>query len=79
MCARRGDRHADPHADRGQNARGRQHPPDVGEPGRQAAFDQDDRQRDGAEVVGEQIVLEVQPDPVLADDDADPEEKQQRR
>ena len=30
-------------------------------------------------MVGEQIVLEVQPDPVLADDDADPEEKQQRR
>ena len=50
---------------------------DVGEPRRQAAFDQDDRQRDGAEVVGEQMFVELQAEPVLADDDADAEEQQQ--
>ena len=75
--ARGGDRHADRHADGGQRARGRQHLAHVGEPGRQAAFDEDDRQRHRAEVVGEQVVVEVQTEPVLADDDADAEEQQQ--
>ena len=75
MRARGRDHHADRDADGGQHARGRQHPPDVGEPRRQAALDEDDGQRDRAEMVGEQIVLEMQPEPVLADDDADAEEQ----
>ena len=77
--ARGRDRHADPDAEGGQHACGRQHPPDVGEPRREAAFDEDDGQRDRAEMVGEQIVLEVQSEPVFADDDTDAEEQKQAR
>ena len=73
------DHHADRHANGGQHSRGCQHPSHVGEPRRQAAFDEDDRQRHRAEVVGEQVVVEVQPQPVFADDDADAEEQQQAR
>ena len=73
------DHHADRDADGGQHARGRQHPSHVAEPRRQTAFDQDDRQRDRAEVVGEQVVLELQSQPVFADDDPDPQEQQQAR
>ena len=40
---------------------------------------EDDRQCDRAEVVGEQVVVEVQSEAVLADDDADEEEQQQAR
>ncbi len=72
-----GDHHADRHAEGGQHSRGRQHPPHVGELRRQAALDEDDGQRDRAEMVGEQVVLEVQPEAVFADDDADAEEQQQ--
>ena len=79
MCARGGDRHADADTDGGQRPCGSQDLPHVGEPGRQTAFDEDDRQRDGTEVVGEQVVVEVQTEPVLADDDADAEEQQQAR
>ena len=77
MRAGRGDRHADGHAHGGQHRGRGQHPPDIGEPRGQAAFDEDDRQRHGAQVIGEQVVVEMQAEPVLADDDADAEEQQQ--
>ncbi len=51
----------------------------VGEPRRQAALDEDDRQRNRAEVIGQQVVVEMQTEAVLADDDADTEEQQQAR
>ena len=79
MCARGGDRHADRDADGGQRRRGRQHLAHVGEPRRQAALDEDDRQCHRAEVIGEQVVVELQSEAVLADDDADRQEQQQAR
>ena len=76
---RGGDHHADRDAHGGQRRCGRQHLSHVAEPRREAAFDEDDRQRHRAEVLGEQVVVELQSQPVFADDDADAEEQQQAR
>jgi hypothetical protein len=75
--ARGGDRHADGHTHGGQHPGGSQHIAHIGEPRRQAAFNEDDRERHGAQMFGEQVVVEMQAQPVLADDDADAEEQQQ--
>ena len=73
---RGGDHHADRNADGGQRPGRRQHSPYVGEPRCQAALDQDDRQCHRAEMVGQQVVVELQSQAVLADDDTNEQEQQ---
>ena len=71
MRTHRGDHRADDHTDGGQRGRGCQHLADVGEPGGQTAFDEDDGQRRGADVPGQFDVVELQPEPVLAEQHSD--------
>ncbi len=66
----------DPDTHGGEHAGRSEHFADVAEPGGQPALDQDDAQRRGPQVLGQLRVVEFQPEAVLADKHADPEEQQ---
>ncbi len=71
------DHHADRDADRRQQGRRQQQPADVGPPGAQPAFDEDDGQRRGAESLGQLGVVEVDAEHVFAEQHAESQEQQQ--
>ena len=75
-----GERRGQGDADRGQQQRRPGRPPEVAEVGAQAAVEQDDGERDAADGVGGEIVVEENlAGTVLAEEDAETQEGEQQR
>ena len=77
---RRGQRRGQQHAERRQHHRRRQHAAEGRKPRAQAAVEQDQRERDGADHIGRAHVVELDPArPALARQHAEEQEHQQQR